>query len=73
MEKEDADMVFINPKKMAAAKTLHGFHCPKINTANARKPYPATDALKLVDVGITKTNPPIPANAPEIITPAYLI
>lgn len=58
------------PKKNAAIKILLLLHCPKINTAIARKPYPATLALKFVEVGITKINPPIPASTPEMITPA---
>lgn len=62
--------VFMIPKKNAAIKILLLLHCPKINTAIARKPYPATLALKFVEVGITKINPPIPASTPEMITPA---
>ena len=62
--------VFITPKKNAAMKILLLLHCPKINTANAKKPYPATLALKFVEVGTINTSPPIPAKTPEIITPA---
>ena len=54
----------------AANNILLGLHCPKIKTAKAKNPYPETVALKLVDVGITNINPPIPANAPDINTPA---
>ena len=62
-------IVFKIAKKKADKKILLLLHLPKINTANARKPYPATLALKFVEVGTTKTIPPIPANNPEIITP----
>ena len=48
-----------------------GFHCPKIRTARARNPYPATSALKLVDVGTTNTSPPKPPRTPDMRTPAY--
>jgi hypothetical protein len=66
----DAEMVFINPKNSAANKMRSGFHCPNISTARAKVPYPATEALKFTEVGITKTRPPIPDKAPEINTPA---
>ena len=63
--------VFMIPKKNAAIKNFCYFSTvQKINTAIARKPYPATLALKFVEVGITKINPPIPASTPEMITPA---
>ncbi len=68
-----AAIVLRNPKNNATKKILRGLHCPNIRTAKAKKPYPATDALKFVEVGITKMIPPRPARPPDIITPAYLI
>jgi len=35
---EADDIAFIKPKKKAADKIRHGFHCPKIKTASAKKP-----------------------------------
>ncbi len=60
MDEDEAETVFIKPKNIAAANTFHGFHCPKIKTAKAKNPYPATEALKFVEVGITK-----PADVPR--------
>ena len=51
-------MAFIRPKNRDAPRIFHGFHWPKMRTAMAKNPYPATSALKLVDVGTTnKTKP----------------
>ena len=69
----EAAIAFNRPKKNAANKIRKGFHCPKIRTANARKPYPATVALNSVDDGTTNTKPPTPASTPDMKTPAYLI
>ena len=64
------ESVFMIPKKNAAIKILLLRRCPKIRTAIAKNPYPATLALKFVEVGTTKISPPIPPSTPEIITPA---
>ena len=63
-------IVFMSPKKNAANSIRPGFHCPKISTASARNPYPATFESNVIEVGTTNTSPPIPASAPDIITPA---
>ena len=63
------DMVFMIPKNRAAKRIFPGFHLPKIKKDRARNQYTDTDALKLVEVGMMYTSPPIPANAPEISTP----
>lgn len=53
---EVAATVFMKPKNSAAKKMRNGFHCPKISTASARNPYPATSALNTLLVGTTKIN-----------------
>ena len=53
---------------------LSGLQLPKIMTARARKPKPATSPLATqFEVVSVYTNPPRPASAPEITTPLYRI
>jgi hypothetical protein len=52
---------FHQSKKQCCQKDAPRLPLSKINTAKAKNPYPATVALKFVDVGTTKINPPIPA------------
>ena len=63
----------MRPKNREAHMIFTGFHCPKIRTARARNPYPATSALKLVEVGTTnKTHYSDYADAVTEETKAFL-
>ena len=62
-----------NPKKKVAANIPKGLHCPKINAANARNPNPATLPLNSPEYVTNIIHPPKAANAPDIITPTYLV
>lgn len=54
-----------------APAIFSGFQLPKIITASARKPNPATSPVA-AQFAVVKayTNPPMPASAPEIVVPA---
>ncbi len=61
-------MVLMNPKNKAAMTILEGLQLPKIKTAMAKNPKPATVTLNSVDVVATKMTPPMPAKKPESVT-----
>ena len=61
------------PKNIDAPSIPSGFHCPNINAASARNPSPATPPLNSPEYVTIIIAPPSDANAPEIITPIYLI
>ena len=64
---------FIKPKNKLAKRIFSGFHWPNIITAKAKKPYPLTCPEKVTELETTKTNPPIPARAPEMMVPNHRI
>ena len=59
-----------SPNKNAENATVRGCQLPKIITARARNPKPATspEAVALAVVK-AKTKPPRPDSAPEIVVP----
>ena len=62
------------PNSSDAPAIFSGFQLPKIITASARKPKPATSPLELqLAVVSAYTKPPMPASAPEMVVPAYRI
>ena len=60
------------PNRMAARAMRVGFHWPKIITAKAKKPKPATPFSNFHSLtpAVIYTMPPRPPSTPEIITPA---
>ena len=66
-----AAMHLKRPKSSEAPAMLSGFQLPKIMTARARKPKPATSPFELqLAVVSAYTKPPMPASAPEMVVPA---
>ena len=66
-----AAMHLNRPNSRDAPAMFRGFQLPKIITARARKPKPATSPLEeQLAVVMAYTKPPMPASAPEMVTPA---
>ena len=64
-----AAMHLNRPNSRDAPAMFRGFQLPKIITARARKP--ATSPLEeQLAVVMAYTKPPMPASAPEMVTPA---
>ena len=68
---EEAAIHLNRPNSRAAPAMFRGFQLPKIMTARARKPKPATSPVEAqLAVVRAYTNPPMPAKAPEMVVPA---
>ncbi len=68
MTEYDEAIVLMNPKNKAAMTILEGLQLPKIKTAIAKNPNPATVTLNSVEVVATNMTPPIPAKKPDSVT-----
>src|SRR5574344_1939599 len=68
------ETAFKAPNSKEVPTMFSGFQLPKIITARAKNPIPATLPLDSHPAEVkAKMNPPNPAKHPEIIVPKYLI